>query len=215
MLAGAAAMSFRKGSRRHRATGNLFVISMLGLGASGAWLGFTKHQTLNGCMGVLTFYLVTTAWVTARRRDGTGLINIGALMVPLVVGASLVLIGVETASSATGSKEEYPAAAYFIFGSLALLLAAGDVRMLTRGGFSGAQRIARHLGRMCLGLFIAVGSFFLGQQQVFPAALRSWPLLLAAPVILTVVLMIFWLVRVRFTKYARSLDLLEGRRFTA
>jgi len=35
LLYGAAAMFFRKGSHRHRATGNVFVISMLGLGASG------------------------------------------------------------------------------------------------------------------------------------------------------------------------------------
>src|SRR5262245_18276309 len=44
LLSGATAMSFRKGSRRHRMTGNVFVISMLSLGASGAYLGFMKHQ---------------------------------------------------------------------------------------------------------------------------------------------------------------------------
>ena len=70
LLSGTAAMSFRKGSRRHRQTGNVFVLSMLALGASGAYIGFSKHQTLNAMMGVLTFYLVTTAWLTARRRDG-------------------------------------------------------------------------------------------------------------------------------------------------
>jgi hypothetical protein len=36
-----------------------------------------------------------------------------------------------------------------------LLAAAGDLRMLLRGGLFGAQRIARHLWRMCFGLFIA------------------------------------------------------------
>ena len=62
---GAAAMVFRKGSRRHRETGKVFVISMLSLGASGAYLGFMKHEMLNGMMGVLTFYLSATAWSTA------------------------------------------------------------------------------------------------------------------------------------------------------
>jgi hypothetical protein len=40
--------------------------------------------------------------------------------------------------------------------------------MLASGRISDRQRITRHLWRMCFGLFIATGSFFLGQQAVFP-----------------------------------------------
>jgi hypothetical protein len=54
-----------------------------------------------------------------------------------------------------------------------LLAASGDIRMLARDQSSSQQRIARHLWRMCFGLFIATGSFFLGQQQVFPAFPRG------------------------------------------
>jgi hypothetical protein len=192
-------MSFRKGSRRHRVTGNVFVISMLGLGASGAYIGFMKHQMLNGLMGVLTFYLVATAWLTARRRDGeTGILDLIALTVPLAVGAGFAIYGLEAAQSQTGTKDGYPAAAYFIFGSVALLFAAGDVRLLVRGGVSGAQRIARHLRRMCFALFIAAGSFFLGRQRIFPAVLRNTNLLVLLT-ILPLILMMFWLIRVRST----------------
>jgi hypothetical protein len=198
LLSGAAAMFFRKGSHRHRVTGNVFVISMLCLSVSGAYLGFMKHQTLNGLMGVLTFYLVATAWLTARRRDGeTGIVDWGALLVPLAVGASLVTYGVAAANSQTGSKGGFPAAAYFIFGSVALLLAAGDIRMLVRGGVSGVQRVTRHLWRMSFALFIAAGSLFMGQQQVFPALLRKTNVLFILG-ILPLILMIFWLFRVRF-----------------
>src|SRR5262249_37328472 len=142
MAAGAAAMVFRKGSRRHRKTGNVFVVSMLALAVSGAYIGFTKQQTLNGMMGVLTTYLVATAWWTARNRSGrTSAVDLGALLVPLAVGASLMSIGVAAARSETGASGGYPAAAYFIFGSMAFLLAAGDVRMLVRGGVAGPRRI--------------------------------------------------------------------------
>jgi hypothetical protein len=197
MLSGTAAMSFRKGSDQHRVAGNVFVTAMLSLAVSGAYLGFSKHQTLNGLMGILTFYLVTTAWWTARRPDGaTGIFDWAALIVPFAVGATLVTYGLNAANSATGSKGGFPAPAYFIFGSLALLFAGGDVRMLMRGGISGTQRIARHLRRMCVALFIAAGSFFLGQQQVFPAALRKTNLLFI-PAFLPLLLMIFWLFRVR------------------
>jgi hypothetical protein len=70
--------------------------------------------------------------------------------------------------------------------------------MLVRGGVFGAHRIVRHLWRMCFGLFIATGSFFIGQQQVFPAFLRKTNVLFV-PAILPLILLIFWLFRVRFT----------------
>jgi hypothetical protein len=135
LLSGATALSFRKGSGRHRVSGKVFALSMLSLGASGAYLGFAKHQTLNGLMGVLTFYLVATAWLTARRPDGKA-VNFDwvALMVPFAVGAVLVTYGLEAANSQTGAKEGYPAPAYFVFGLVALLFAIGDVRVLVHGG---------------------------------------------------------------------------------
>lgn len=104
----------------------------------------------------------------------------------------------------------------FFMGSVLLLAAAGDIRMLVRGGLFGAQRIARHLWRMCFGLFIAAGSFFLGGSnrplrllsavgigQHLPQALFNTGLYLVLS-ILPLVLLIFWLVRVRFTNAYRS-----------
>ena len=197
LLSGAAAMVFRKGSHRHRATGNIFVISMLILAASGAYLGFMRHEILNSMMGVLTFYLVTTAWWTARHRDGeTGLFDFGALMAPLAVGATLFIYGLKAAHSQTVAKGGDPATAYFIFGSVALLFAVGDIRMLVRGGISGAQRVARHLWRMCFALFIATGSLFLSRPHLFPAFMRKSGILFLLG-ILPLILMIFWRLRVR------------------
>jgi hypothetical protein len=83
---------------------------------------------------------------------------------------------------------------FFFLGSISLLAAAGDVRMLVRGGVFGRQRIARHLWRMCFGLFIATGSF-LGQKRVFPLLGGPKIMFLAG---IPLLLMIFWLIRVRF-----------------
>jgi hypothetical protein len=74
--------------------------------------------------------------------------------------------------------------------------------MIRTGGLFGAQRIARHLWRMCFSLFIASGSFFLGQAKVIPKPIRIVPLL-AIPALLPLVLMFYWLLRVRFTKWYR------------
>src|SRR6202047_3091538 len=90
-----------------------------------------------------------------------------------------------------------------------LLAAAGDIRMLVRGAVFGVKRIVRHLWRMCFGFFIATGSFFLGQQQVFPAWLRGSSVLFI-PALLPLVLLIFWLFRVRFTNAYKRMSMPRG-----
>ena len=92
-----------------------------------------------------------------------------------------------------------PAAPYFIFGSIALLFAVGDIRMLVGGGISGARRLARHLGRMCFALFIASGSLFLARPHLCPVLLRKTGVIFLLG-ILPLILMVFWLFRVRLTK---------------
>jgi hypothetical protein len=98
----------------------------------------------------------------------------------------------------------------FFMGSVTLLAGAGDIRMLARGGVFGTQRVARHLWRMCFGLFIAAGSFFMGPsnrplrllskvgigQHLSPALFNTGLYLILT--IFPLVLLIFWLVRVRF-----------------
>jgi uncharacterized membrane protein len=211
LLSGAVAMSFRKGSRWHGMAGNVFFISMLSMSGAGAYMAFMKSQTSNIFGGVLTFYLVATAWVTARRREGgTGIFDWVALLAALAVGAGVVTYGVEAAHSPTGSKDGVPAVMYFVLGSVALLSAAGDIRMLVRGGVFGVQRIARHLWRMCFALFIASGSIFLARPQIFPALLqRTYVLVLAG--VFPVILMIFWLIRVRFTNTYKRKWMPRGR----
>ena len=173
---------------------------MLTMAASAVYLAALKHQNNNVGGGVLTFYLVATAWVTAKRRDGeTSIFDWVALLIPLWAGIGGWINGLEAVHSPTGSKYGVPAGMHFFLGSVMLLAAAGDVRMLLRGGVFGAQRIVRHLWRMCFGLFIATGSFFLGQgSKVFPAFILKTNILFI-PAILPLILLIFWLFRVRFT----------------
>jgi hypothetical protein len=210
ILSGATALSFRKGSRRHAQAGKVFVIAMLTLGASAVYLAFMKHQMGNVLGGTFAFYLVATAWMTARRGDGeTGIFDWGALLIPLLVGTALWILGLEVVYGHAKSPAGVPVRMYFFMGSVMLLAAAGDIRMLMRGGVFGAKRIVRHLWRMCFGLFIATGSFFLGQQQVFPAWLRGSSVLFI-PALLPLILLIFWLFRVRFTNAYKSVSMPRG-----
>jgi len=200
ILSGTAAMSFRKGSPRHALAGKVFVASMLTMAAAAVYLAVIKHQPNNVGGGILTFYLVGTAWLTARRKDGeTSRFDWVALLIPLAIGVGGWLNGLEAMHSPTGSKYGVPAGMHLFMGSVCLLAAAGDVRMLLRGGVFGARRISRHLWRMCFGLFIATGSFFLGQgSKVFPTFVLKTGVLIV-PAILPLILLIFWVFRVRFT----------------
>src|SRR6266481_10149583 len=84
ILSGAAAMSFRKGSPRHALAGKVFVASMLTTAAAAVYLAVTKHQSGNVLGGAFTFYLVATAWLTARRKDGeTSIFDWFTLLLPL------------------------------------------------------------------------------------------------------------------------------------
>jgi len=200
LLSGTAALIFRKGSRPHRTAGNVFFVSMLIMSATGAGIAaFIKPNMGNVFGGVATFYLVATGWLTVLRKEGeTGLTEFGLLLVALAAGCGGLLYGWEAAHSATRLKEGYPPGPYLVFGSLSLWAAALDVRMLVRRGLSGVPRIRRHLWRMCVAFLIAALSFFLGKQQHFPHAIRGSQIL-NVPMVLILIVMIYWLIRVRIT----------------
>lgn len=205
LISGTFAMTFRKGSERHRMAGDIFVVAMLTMGLCGSYLALLKHQTNNVFGGLLTFYLITTAWLSGKQRDeGPGIFDWGALAMALAIGTSLFTLGVRVMNGQAEGQAGVPIGMYFFMGSIPLLAAVGDVRVLARGGISGRPRLVRHLWRMCFGLFIATGSFFLGQQQVFPAALRK-QYILAPLAILPLALLIYWVVRMKFTARWRSL----------
>jgi hypothetical protein len=58
---------------------------------------------------------------------------------------------------------------------------------------------------MCFALFIASGSFFLGQAQVIPEPLRIMPLLVV-PAIAPLLAMVYWVWRIR-TRRTRGIVL--------
>ena len=205
LVAGAVALYSLKGAKLHRKSGMIFVLTMLVMSASGAVIAFNKPEALSVIAGALTFYLVITGLLTVRRpASWARSIDLSALLLALMVGAASLYFGVEALDSAAGTKDGFPAPPYFIFGTVAVLAALLDVRMLMAPSLRGPHRLARHLWRMCFALFIAAASFFLGQAQVFPEPIRKLALL-ANPVLLVLMLMLYWLGRVMFTqRYKRT-----------
>jgi hypothetical protein len=207
LLSGFLATALRKGSGAHGAAGSVFFVSMILMSSSAAYLsGILNPNSLNLIVSLLTFYLVTTAWRAAKQREARiSWFDRGALAWVLLVSLIAIVNGIEAAGSPTKTKQGMPAAAYFVFGTVALLCAVTDSRVILRGGVAGAQRIARHLWRMCLALLIATLSFYPGQARNLPASMRETSLSYV-PHILLVGTMLFWRARVARRKKVRSAE---------
>lgn len=204
LLTGTVAMAVRKGGRWHRVAGQVFVGGMLSLAASGAVMAYVRSEPPNIIAGLITIYMVTTAWFTGRHRDGrTGAFNWLALIAALAFEAYLWPLAVLALNRPHRMMNGVPAVMAFFVGTVMLLAAVGDVRLLVRGGIAGVQRIGRHAWRMSFGLFIASGSFFLGQQQVFPVRWRGSIALMVLG-LFPLALLVFWAVRLRFGKKLRD-----------
>ncbi len=214
ITAGFVALLAPKGRFVHRRSGSVFVWAMVVMGTAGAAMAAMKFhigfQKVNTVAGLFTVYLVVTALLTVRRRSAPGpMMDIAAMVFALGIG--LFSIGVGIDSMGRPKATWFPGVPALIFGAVALLSAYGDFRMIRAGGLQGAQRITRHLWRMCFGLFIAAGSFFLGQAKVFPEELRVFPLL-AAPVVLVLLAMAYWWVRMRAWPPRWTSPILSGER---
>ena len=208
IVAGFIALFVRKGGRLHRKSGDVFVIAMLFMAAAGAYAAVIKSQPVNVVAGTFTFYLVASAWLTVRRKaNEKGRMEVGLLLLALSACAGAAFLAWQASHMA---KRGGPAP-YVVFGLITFLSASGDIRLLIRGGVAGAQRIVRHVWRMGLALFVATGSFFLGmagdpvarkvglRATLFTAEVRKTRLPLV-PVLIVVVLTIFWLFRVKLSK---------------
>ena len=203
VVSGTAALSVRKGARFHRAFGTVFFVALLIMSSTAAYLSVRLQPgTLFG--SILTFYLVATAWMTVRRTAGSvGVFEKVAVFVALGCVAGTLVLGVKAVNSPTGQFWGYSAPIHFFLALVAALAAAGDARLIVHGGISGIPRIARHLWRMCFAFFEATSAFFIGKQKVFPMFLHGSPILLVLGV-LPLAFMVFWLVRVRVTGWAKQ-----------
>jgi hypothetical protein len=207
LVSGLIAAFAHKGGYLHRKTGIVFAVSMLVMATFAAYLAVAvPGQIVNLFIGTLTFYLVATAWMTVRRRAGTtGRFEKIALFAALCLCAPFAIL---TFQLATGLAPLFKSAvpfkgpvliAIYGFTTVLAIAAIGDAKVVLAGGISGAPRIARHLWRMCLGLTLATGSAFTnGFARLLPGPYHV-PTIFFFPQFLPLGLLIFWMVRVRFT----------------
>jgi uncharacterized membrane protein len=202
VVAGTVAIAVRKGGAWHRRSGLVFVYSMLATGITAVGIALYEGKPAGG---VVIVYFVVTAWTAVKPLTPASRRVHITLMVLAFALAAGEYVRASTALGRPGNQIGGVPAGMMIFMATILLLASiGDFRMIRAGGIQGTRRVARHLWRMCFALFIATGSFFLGQMKFIPEPVRIVPLLFVLGVAPLLVLL-YWMWRVRLRQSLRGL----------
>ncbi|HEY0158088.1 MAG TPA: hypothetical protein VGF28_12450 [Thermoanaerobaculia bacterium] len=205
ILLGFTALFVKKGGTVHRRSGMLFVYAMVVMGTTAAMLEFLQSAGVaNLVAAVLSVYFVGTALTTVRPATrATRALNVAALIVAVALALAMFAGGAQSVSNPGLSSGGVPfrtiGVMSFILGAVLLLAAAGDLRVMRSGMPRGGPRLARHLWRMCIALFIAAGSFFSIRERVakvLPELFTTGPMR-TLPFLLLFGSMFYWLWRVR------------------
>ena len=202
LVAGAAALVFRKGAKWHRSSGRVFLISMLVMAVSAMPLAYMANKTMDIFSGMLVCYLVLTSWSTLRQKHMRT--EIGLLVLGAITLAGYLWVEWEAARTGIG-RPDVPTGAGYVFATIIALALIGDGWRILQGEAARTRQIIRHLWRMCFALFLATVSFFLSRAHLFPGGVRESGILYLfalAPILL----MAFWWGRTRLADQPRTAD---------
>ncbi|MGF1563734.1 MAG: DUF2306 domain-containing protein [Flavobacteriales bacterium] len=150
LAAGTTAIIARKGQNVHRKAGRLFVLAMLGVGASAFSMSSIKGNQFLFHIAIFTMYQVYGGWRALRQRD------LRANAVDWIVASAGLINGVVMLF--TGNI------VLMVFGGISVLLGVGNLRthLRVRQG-KEIHRLAwlrKHIGMM-MGAFIATVTAFI------------------------------------------------------
>lgn len=208
VITGYFALLAGKGSTAHRKGGLVFVAAMATMGITAAAITIKSGEGA-GIGGLLVLYLVVTGLTTVRPlRTGQRGVDVACITLAVLFAIVTFMAAVENVTKFGGVRDGVPAGMQFFMGAVTSLAVVGDVRVLRSGIPAGARRIARHLWRMCFALFVATGSFFLGQADEIPVALRIWPVLFVLA-LAPLAFLLYWMWRVRLRRSLRGLQVIR------
>ena len=199
LVAGTIALVVAKGGQLHKKSGMVFTVAMGLAGALAVPIAAYEGNAGSVVGGVLVVYFVYTAMTAVKPMPWGSVVDVALMTLAFTIAALSYWYGFIAWTRPRHMLNGVPAAMRLFLATICLLAAVGDARAIRAGGLRGPRRLARHLWRMCFALFIATGSFFIGQMKFVPAPIRYVPLLIAlgfAPLFF----LLYWMWRVRLRR---------------
>lgn len=210
LVAGTIALVVAKGGKLHKKSGMVFTIAMGAAGVLAIPIAAYEGNIGSVVGGILVVYFVYTAMTAVKPMPGTGgVVDVALMTLAFAIAAVSYWYGFVAWTSPGRALHGVPAVMRLFLATVLLLAAIGDLRTIRAGGLRGPRRLARHLWRMCFALFIATGSFFIGQMKFVPAPIRFMPLLIAlgfAPLFV----LLYWMWRVRLRRRMTGIIIASG-----
>jgi hypothetical protein len=176
------AMWAYKYGRAHRTAGYAYVAAMLLAVSTSLVLAYVRSSLFLFLIGLFSGYLSISGLSTVRRRGARGTwFDWGLLGVFGVTGAAMVTVGLGVGFRASGDGTGM---VLLVFGSLAVVIAARDGRLLPRV-VGPSEWVPKHLSAMCAS-YLASVSAFSATQLVFlhsTAARFLWPTAVGVPLV--------------------------------
>ena len=193
-----------KGSRIHMCAGRVFSATILITGVAIVGLGINGKDLGDILGGLSLIYFTATAYRALQlQKRSANVIDLVFFLLALWICLTNFYLSLH----AQELSLEYPPLQYAIVALIHLIAAAGDFFLLFKQRAGKAHRLLRHSWRMCLVLFMASGSFFLGQMKVFPQEITEhgfW--LFFIPPLLTLAYMGYWIIRLSLKKKSNEHD---------
>ena len=191
--AGAVASVTKKGSKQHEISGQIFVISMIFMCITGSSIAFKKQIVDSFFVGLISLYLVVSSWL-ALKFDSSRFIPhlIGTLFVSFIGVLSIVAELLPVVNGQPPLLGVILVSCFLVFSDIHY--------MFTKR--TGKMRLIRHLWRMLFAFIFAVLSFSLQLVNMYPEV--SILLVAVAPVLALVILMVYWIVKLKFFCWPRQ-----------
>ena len=210
LVAGTIALVVAKGGKLHKKSGMVFTIAMGAAGALAIPIAAYEGNIGSVVGGILVVYFVYTAMTAVKPMPGSGgVVDVALMTLAFAIAAVSYWYGFVAWTRPGRALNGVPAVMRLFLATVLLLAAIGDLRAIRAGGLRGPRRLARHLWRMCFALFIATGSFFIGQMKFVPAPIRIIPVLIAlgfAPLFV----LLYWMWRVRLRRRMTGVIIASG-----
>jgi hypothetical protein len=210
LVAGYLALFSAKGAAVHRKSGRVFVYTMLAMAIAGMTIAVVRGKApeVNIPAGLITSYFVITALVTVRPESALSsrFVAVALMLVALGVAVIMLTFAIEAFANG-GTRQGMPAFPFVMFAAFGLLGAGGDLRVLRSGAPKGGARLARHLWRMSMALFIGALSFSVQAARILSKYMDFPRGLIALPMLAVLVTMSYWLWRVRRKRQLRGVVL--------